>query len=132
MKLGPYNTWDAYPGANCIHYIVLSAPWLWHGHQLRVDIGDNKTIHLDSTGDLVKRWLFCIQKLPCLVSFGCMLGVSVEVWTKQFYIGSLRAKLNLTSHRMLIWTTLKVNLNLFTNFGHNDVLYVYFYWRTLW
>ena len=27
-------------------------------------------------------WLFCIQDFPCLVSFQCILGGSVEVWMK--------------------------------------------------
>ena len=37
----------------------------------------------------------------------------------------------LTAHRMLKCTILNVNLHLFTKFGHNDVLYVYFYWWIL-
>jgi hypothetical protein len=31
---------------------------------------------------LVGSWLFCLQNFPCLVSFWCMHGGSVEVWTK--------------------------------------------------
>ena len=31
---------------------------------------------------LVRSWLFCIQHFPSLVCFVCMLGVDVEVWTK--------------------------------------------------
>ena len=60
----------------------------------------------DSTGHLVRSWLFCIQHVPCLVRFWCMLGVGVGVWTKnilyrlvegQTYIGmqSRGAKISL-------------------------------------
>ena len=38
-----------------------------------------------------RSWLFCLQNIPCLVSFWCMFGGHVEVRT--FYIGSLRIKL---------------------------------------
>ena len=31
---------------------------------------------------LIRCWLFCIPNLPCLLSFCCMLGGSVEVSTK--------------------------------------------------
>ena len=31
---------------------------------------------------MVGSWLFCLQNFPCLVSFWCMRGGSVEVWTK--------------------------------------------------
>ena len=33
---------------------------------------------------MVKSCLFCIQNFPCSVSFQCMLGVGVKVWTKNF------------------------------------------------
>ena len=36
----------------------------------------------NSTWLLVGGWLFCIQHLPCLVSFWCMLGGRVNVWMK--------------------------------------------------
>ena len=41
-------------------------------------------ICFDSTRVLVACCLFCIlvQYFPCSVSFGCMLGVGVEVWTE--------------------------------------------------
>ena len=31
---------------------------------------------------MVGSWLFCLQDLPSLVSFMCMFGGCVEVWTK--------------------------------------------------
>jgi hypothetical protein len=36
----------------------------------------------NSTWLLVTSWLFCLQNFPCLVSFWCMRGGSVEVWAK--------------------------------------------------
>ena len=33
-------------------------------------------------GVMVGSWLSCLQNFPCSVSFSCMLGVGVEVWTK--------------------------------------------------
>ena len=57
---------------------------------------------------LVRSWLFCLQNLPCLLSFWCMRGGSVEVWTKdilyQFMEGqthfgiSWHAKMSLALH----------------------------------
>jgi hypothetical protein len=52
---------------------------------------------------LVGSWLFCLQNLPCLVSFWCMRGGSVEVWTKKFYFGSCRVKLILACQEVLKW-----------------------------
>ena len=36
---------------------------------------------MNSSGVLVGSWLFSIQHFPCSVSYRCMLGVGVEVWT---------------------------------------------------
>ena len=36
-------------------------------------------LSIDSTGVLVGSWLFRMHNFMCLVSFGCMLGVNVEV-----------------------------------------------------
>ena len=38
-----------------------------------------------STWLLVGSWLFCIQHLPCSVTFWCLLEGSVEVWTKNLW-----------------------------------------------
>ena len=54
-----------------------------------------------STWLLVGSWRFCIQYLPCSVSFGCILGGSVEFEWKSFYIGSLRVKLILACQEVL-------------------------------
>ena len=63
---------------------------------------DNRAI-LYSTWFLLGCWLFCIQELSCLVSFRCMLGGSVEVWTKTFYLSSLSIKLMLACQEVLKW-----------------------------
>ena len=62
----------------------------------------------NSTWLLVGSWLFCLQNLPCLVSFLCMPGGSVEVWTKNIlyrfmegqtlFSTSWHAKMSLTLH----------------------------------
>ena len=36
-------------------------------------------LSINSTGVLVGSWLFRMHNFPCPVSFGCMLGVNVEV-----------------------------------------------------
>jgi len=38
-------------------------------------------LSFDLTGGSVGSWLFCIQNFQCLVTFRCILGVRVEVWT---------------------------------------------------
>ena len=43
---------------------------------------------------LVKSWSLCLQYFPCSISFLCMHGVSVEVWTKKILMfGSLWMKM---------------------------------------
>ena len=65
-------------------------------------------LYFNSSWLSVGSWLFCLQKLPCLVSFWCMRGGSVEVWTKnilyqfmkgQTHFGMQRgAKMSLALH----------------------------------
>ena len=43
-------------------------------------------LSFNSTGVLVGSWLFCSQEFSCLASSGCLLGVGVEVWTKNVFI----------------------------------------------
>ena len=51
-------------------------------------------LFFNSTGVLIRTWLFCIQHFLCSVIFWFMLGIGVEVWMEKiFYISSLRAKL---------------------------------------
>jgi hypothetical protein len=75
----------------------------------------------NSTWLLVGSWLFCLQNLPCLVSFWCMRGDSVEVWTKKIlyrfikgqthFCTSWPAKMSLTFHE-LIWNVFSSNSTL--------------------
>ena len=46
--------------------------------------GNKKTLELFSNSSILLggSWLFCLQSFPCLVSFRCMFGGRVEVWTK--------------------------------------------------
>ena len=66
-----------------------------------------------------KCWVFCIQHLPCLESFWCMLEGRVEVWT--IYIGSLSVKLILACQEYLkrIWHSMNWNAFLPPNFNSN-------------
>ena len=36
-------------------------------------------LSFNSTGVLVRSWLFCFKNLPCSVGFQCMLGVDVKI-----------------------------------------------------
>ena len=65
----------------------------------------------NSTWLLVGGWLICMQILPCLVNFQCMLGgSSVEIWTKSHILYcSLKVKLILAYQEVLKWLWLSMN-----------------------
>jgi hypothetical protein len=68
-------------------------------------------LSFNSTWLLVGSWLFCLQNLPCLVSFWCMRGGYV-VWRfehRTFYIGSWRVKLVLACQEVLKWVWSSMN-----------------------
>ena len=60
--------------------------WLYHLLFELKAICDSIDLSSNSTWLLVGSWLFCIQHLPFSVSFRCMLGGSVEIWTKNIPI----------------------------------------------
>ena len=58
---------------------------------------------------MVGSWLFCIQKSPCSVSFWSMLGVNVEVWTKNILYqfiegGGGQNHISTSWHDKMSWT----------------------------
>ena len=76
--------------------IIIESHWNW-----------TLELSFNSTGILVGSWLFCKQYFPCVISFLCMLGVGVGVWTKNIFIGSLSAKLTLAPLDMPKWLWFK-------------------------
>ena len=52
-----------------------------------------RVFFFNSTGVMVGSWMFCRQKCSWSVSFWCMLGVGVEVCTKNILNQFVRAKL---------------------------------------
>ena len=65
----------------------------------------------NSTWLLVRGSLFCIQHLPCLVNFGCMLGGCVKILTKIIVYQSLVVKLTVACQEVLKWVWPSINLN---------------------
>ena len=55
--------------------------------------------------------LFCIHCLPCLVSFGCMLGGMLEVWMKYILHRFIEVKLLLAYEEVLKWASPSMNQN---------------------
>ena len=56
-----------------------------------------------STWLFLRRWLICIQHLPCLVSFWCMLRGSVEVWTKNILYQFIEGQTHMACQEVLKW-----------------------------
>ena len=68
------------------------------------ELKDNSNRGINSTALSVGSWLFCRQDLPCSVSFWCILGGSVEVWTKNMmYRHQSRVNLILAFQVVLKW-----------------------------
>ena len=65
----------------------LPKPVLHRWDLLTIELSSN------STWRLVWSWLFCLQNLPCLVSFCACVEVVWRFEQRTFYIGSWRAKL---------------------------------------
>ena len=71
--LSDYGFWSTYMSAE-----LTSSSWVfWNG--------DCILSSSNSTWLLVGNWLFCLQYLPCSVSFWCMLGGSVEILKNILY-----------------------------------------------
>ena len=89
---------------SCIYHLAID---VLLGHSdTKIDLSSN------STWLFLRSWLFCIhQHLLCSVSFWCMLGGIVKIWTRTFYIGSLRVKLIMACQEVLNWVWLSMNPN---------------------
>lgn len=55
-------------------------------------------LSVNMTGLLVRSSWFCIEQLPCLVSFWCILG---DINKRAYYFDSLSANLMLTCQEVL-------------------------------
>ena len=64
---------------------------------------------LDSTGFLVKSWLFCIQYFTCLVTYQCMLGVGVGGWMKNILYWFMGGNFILAPLHMSKWSLASMN-----------------------
>ena len=64
---------------------------------------------------LITQGEFCIQHIPCSVSFRCMLELDMGSERRTFYIGALMAKLILACQEVLkgVWPSMNQNMLLF-------------------
>jgi hypothetical protein len=69
-------------------------------HWLFLSIWKTLELSFNSLWLLVGSWLFCLQNFSCLVSFWCMRGGSVEVWTKKILYRFMKGQ---THQEVLKW-----------------------------
>ena len=95
---------------------------------------------LNSMQELVRSWLFCEPNFSYSVSFRCMFGVGVEVWTENFLYRSIEGQTHFntfsmsTSARLSLapeWTNREYLSYQNFHTDSNHALETYWTWRAL-